>query len=101
MPVNKPAGPRSRAILRRRLVIDSPGRPLVLLIFDKRVSAGCEMIAAAKPAMRPKFKHEYLLDGIQSLYNLPEPKFSAESVPGDISDLGLPLACTAFSKTTS
>src|SRR5690242_12359508 len=54
MPAYEPRKPRSFAILIRRLVVLSPGRPLVLLIFESMVSAGWETMAAAKPAIRPE-----------------------------------------------
>jgi hypothetical protein len=50
-----------------------------LLIFDSRVSAGCEMMAAAKPATRP------------------EARFKVEIVPGESSDLGFLEVAIMFS----
>jgi len=52
-PVNRPPTPSCPLSLIKRPVVDSPGRALVLLILDRRVSAGWEMTAAAIPAMRP------------------------------------------------
>ena len=71
-PVKRPVTPSCRLIDTRRPVMVSPGRALVLLIFDKRVSAGCEMIAAAKPAIRPEPKlRELASAGERLCFGLP------------------------------
>ena len=79
IPVNKPRTPSSEASLIKREEVPSPGRALVLLILDKRVSAGWEMIAAAKPAMRP------------------DAKLRVVTVLGASSSLVLPVAAMIFS----
>ena len=79
IPVNKPLGPRAPASLIRREATVSPGRAFVLLILERRVSAGWEMMAAAKPAMRPA------------------PRFKDPRVPAESSVFGLPVALISFS----